>query len=253
MKCTFARLSQICGGLLMALALMPAAHAAQSDRSTHLRIANLVQRTDSISLRLCRQTDDACRTLSLTADSLTPVPDLTPGRYRFELRTADHAVTSFTYGIAADRYYGLALFGVHMKSQHHSLWMRLRVALGGIDVREVNGYRILPHMTMMRPGQDTDPAVVRLANMAPGSTTLSGRVRTESGVSSLGSVRYGDIGSPVPLDHTDGTLEISFAGDKFPLLSRKISLAHGSNTVVYVGALRQGHPLVLLDTRTSNP
>lgn len=253
MKYTLARLNVACAGLLMACAWMPAAHAAQSDTSAHLRIANLVQRTDSISLRLCRQTDDACQTLSLAADSLTPVLDLTPGRYRFELRTADHAVTSFTYGIAAHRHYGLALYGVRMKSQQHGLWMRLRVALGGIDVREVNGYRILPHMTMMRPGKDSDPAVVRLANMAPGSTTLSGRVRTRSGVSSLGSVRYGSIGSRIPLDHTDGTLEISFAGDTFPLLSRKISLAQGSNTVVYVGALRQGHPLVLLDTRTSNP
>ncbi len=233
------------------LALMPAAQACAGAVHARLRIANLVQRSGTLDLRLCRDADKACRTLTLASDSLSPMLDLTPGRYRFELRAADHLVARFTYGIAADRHYGMALYGVRMKSSKRSLWSRLRVALGGIDIRQVDGYRILSHMTMMRPGKADDPAVLRLANLAPGSTAVSGRFRMGGKTRSLGSVRYGEMGQPVRIEHADGEIEVGFAGDKFPLAARRRSFAHGSNTVVYVAALNRAHPVLLFDSRSA--
>ncbi|MGB8635285.1 MAG: hypothetical protein WCD66_05675 [Rhodanobacteraceae bacterium] len=251
MKYQCSRLTALCGGLLLIAALVPVAHSENGAARAQLRIANLVQRSDSLNLRLCREAEKACRTLALAGDSLSPVLDLTPGQYHFELRTADHLITRFTYGIAANRHYGMALYGVRMHSTHRSLWSRMRLALGGIDIRQVDGYRIMPHMTMMRPGKADDPAVLRLANLAPGSTALSGRVRMPGKTTSLGSVRYGEMGQQVLINQADGKLEVGFAGDGFPLVARHISFARGSNTVIYVGALNQAHPLLLIDSRTA--
>lgn len=116
--------------------LLPASAAAAP---AQLRLINLVQQTDTVHVRLCREADDACRTVSLVADAAGDTLSLQAGRYRFEVRVHGHVASHFRYGLGDGESYGLALYGVYMLPMHQSWLIRVKTALGGSDRRQVTG------------------------------------------------------------------------------------------------------------------
>jgi hypothetical protein len=214
-----------------------------------LRLINLVQKTDAVHVRLCREADHACRTVDLDADTVGDTLSLQSGRYRFEVRVHGHVASHFRYGFGDGESYGLALYGIYMPPMHQSWMTRVKAALGGIDHRQVNGYQLGHRMVMMQPGPSSGPAIVRMANMAPGSMPVSGHFKSGQRSVAFGSVPYADVGERERIKPQDGRLGIRLSGSPRALVTRPLHLPRGSNTVVYMVSADADHPSIVIDQR----
>ena len=227
--------------------LLPASAAAAP---AQLRLINLVHQTDTVHVRLCREADDACRTVALVADAAGDTLSLQAGRYRFEVRVHGHVASNFRYGLGNGESYGLALYGVYMPPMHQSWLTRAKTALGGSDRRQVNGYQLSHRMVTMRPGTPSDPAILRIANMAPGSVQVSGHFKSGQQSAALGAVPYADVGDRVRINQRDGLLGLRLPGSPQALVTRQLHLPPGSNTMAYLVSADADHAIIVIDQRS---
>ena len=226
--------------------LLPASAAAAP---AQLRLINLVQQTDTVHVRLYREADGACKTVALVADSVGDTLSLPAGRYRFEVRVHGHVASTFRYGLGDGESYGLVLYGVYMPPTHQSWLTRVKTALGGSDRRLVNGYQLSHRMVTMRPGNPSGAAILRIANMAPGSVQVSGHFKSGQQSVALGAVPYADVGDRVRINQRDGWLGLRFSGSPRAFVTHQLHLPPGSNTMVYLVSADADHAVIVIDQR----
>lgn len=227
--------------------LLPASAAAAS---AQLRLINLVQQADTVYVRLCREADGDCRTVALVADAASDTLLLPAGRYRFEVRVHGHVASHFRYGLGNGESYGLVLYGIYLPSMHQSWLTRAKTALGGNDRRQVNGYQLSHRMVTMRPGNPSGPAILRIANMAPGSVQVSGHFKSGQQSVALGTVPYADVGDRVRINQRDGRLGLRLSGSPRAFVTRQLHLPPGSNTMAYLVSVDADHAIIVIDQRS---
>ncbi|MCJ7764480.1 MAG: hypothetical protein MUP09_00880, partial [Thiovulaceae bacterium] len=193
---------------------------------------------------------DACRTVALVADAAGDTLSLQAGRYRFEVRVHGHVASHFRYGLGDGVSYGLALYGVYMPPIHQSWLTWAKTALGGSDRRQVNGYQLSHRMVTMRPGDPSGPAILRIANMAPGSEPVSGHFKSGQQSVALAAVSYADVSDRVRIDQHDGLLGLRFSGSPRAFVTRQLHLPRGSNTMAYLVSAHADHASIVIDQRS---
>jgi hypothetical protein len=231
----------------LCILLLPASATAAP---AQLRLINLVQQTDTVKVRLCREADNACRTVSLVAGAVGDTLSLQAGLYRFEVRVHGHVASSFRYGLGDGESYGLALYGVYMPPMHKSWLTRVETMLGGSDRRQVNGYQLSHRMVTMQPGNPSDPAILRIANMAPGSAQVSGHFKSGQQSVALAAVPYADVGDRVRINQRYGRLWLRLSGSPMALVTLQLNLPPGSNTMAYLVSADPNHASIVTDQRS---
>ncbi len=216
-----------------------------------LRVANLVQGTASIALDVCRARTDTCQHQSVQRGQLGPALSLAPARYRITLHAHDRTLSTFTVGVGAGENYSLALYGAALPgTTAPGPWSRIKRALGGSDARRVDDYRLTHRLVTLHPGRASDPARLRLANLAPGTTAFAAQIRAGDQQLDIPAVRYGAIGDPVAIAHAETVIRLRWPGRDASLAHQRLHLPGGSSAVAYVAALDDGSARLLVDART---
>lgn len=237
---------------LLALACTLVACSEQSEPA-HLRLIDLVHRSDHLIAHLCREGNGHCTDLSLRSGQVTRTLDLRSGRYRFEIRSPSHPrpQLQFTYGLGSGEYYGLALYGIDAPPIKASAATRIWRVFGGIEQPRTMSEELTRRMISMRPESPSEPAKIRIVNLAPGTSSFSARVDMGSGAVSLGPVAYGALSAPATVDRPRGRLSLMVQGSAFPLASRDMKFPPGSNSVIYISGLNGSHPQLVTDRRSA--
>ena len=151
--------------------------ACVTPEPSHLRLINLVEGARGVTVRLCGRSD-GCRTMAMARDTMTPVFAVRPGAYDIAVLIDGEMVDRFTYGIGNGDHYGLVLYGIAATPIHVGWSTRIARLLGGSDRPRTLHGQLAHRMVMMHPGDAAAHATVRLANLAPGLTTVSGAIAT---------------------------------------------------------------------------
>lgn len=233
----------------VALVLVTAPQAWAGPAPARLRVVNLVQRTGSIKLAVCRAADGTCRRMTLASDSVSDTLMLAPDRYRFKLTLDGRLASRFTYGVGGGEAYALVLHGAWMPPVRTGWWARLKAVLGGMDARRPRRLRLAHDMVTMRPGKPSDPARVRIANMVPGSRPLAARIEIGTHTVTLPGQPYAGISDSKRFKGGTGRLVERFGANSHALDARDMNFPPGSNTLIYFARLHGARPEIVIDQR----
>ncbi len=105
-------------------------------------------------------------------------------------------------------------------------------------------------MVTMRPANPSDPAILRIANMSPGSAPVSGDFESNKQSVALGAVSYADVGDRVRIKQRHGRLKLRSSASPQALVTRQLHLRPGSNTMVYLVSADADHASIVIDPRS---
>ncbi|MCI5075614.1 hypothetical protein [Oricola sp.] len=238
---------------LAGLALcLPALMGASGSGMGHLRVINLVDGAPQISVEMCAENSGECRSLDIPADGLTETLDLAPAVYRFSVTHADGTTEPFSYGIAPDHEYGLAIYGLSSAKDKSTLFARAKRFLGGLEVRAVNGFRVSHRMVTMAPGKADEPASLRMANFSVGTVALQAGMETGEGTRAIGTAAYAGISGPLRTTDASGAIDVKPDGSDLVVAETPLELPGGSSTMIYASGMTDGEVRLVIDQRVAD-